>query len=131
MRKHFTGSADRDIMCKEPKKKGALAVSTADKMTEMEINEGVIRYRETPGAVLLDVRTTEEYGDGHIPGSRNIPLPTIPTVDGIIQDKDTPVFVYCLSGGRSRRAAAFMAKVGYTAAVNIGGIKDYTGELEK
>ncbi|MDY5055898.1 MAG: rhodanese-like domain-containing protein, partial [Bullifex sp.] len=39
-----------------------------------DINEGVKEYRETNGAVLIDVRTPEEYREGHIPESMNIPL---------------------------------------------------------
>lgn len=105
-------------------------MSTADNLKELDINKGLEQWKGTPGAVLLDVRTEEEFSDGRVPGSRNVPLPTIPTIEGIITDKDTPVFVYCLSGGRSNRAAAFMKKIGYTNVTNIGGIKDYTGELE-
>ena len=105
-------------------------MSTADHLKELDINKGIAQWKVTPGAVLLDVRTEEEFSDGRVPGSRNVPLPTIPTIEGIITDKDTPVFVYCLSGGRSNRAAAFMKKIGYTNVTNIGGIKDYTGELE-
>ena len=39
-----------------------------------DINEGVELFRSTPGALLLDVRTAQEYAGGHIPGSVNIPL---------------------------------------------------------
>ena len=39
-----------------------------------DINDGVDEFRNTPNAVLLDVRTKEEYKDGHIEGSINIPL---------------------------------------------------------
>ena len=38
------------------------------------INQGVEEYKATPGAVLLDVRTISEYREGHIPGSKNVPL---------------------------------------------------------
>ena len=54
----------------------------------------------------------------------------MPTVEETLTDKNAPIFLYCLSGGRSNRAAAFMAKVGYTNVTNLGGIKDYTGEKE-
>ena len=39
-----------------------------------DINQGVREFRETPGALLLDVRTPQEYDAGHIPGSQNVPF---------------------------------------------------------
>ena len=94
------------------------------------IDEGVELFRATPGAVLLDVRNENEYADGHIPGSINLPLMQLPKIGEIVEDLDTPLFVHCLSGGRSGKAVAFLQEQGYTKAVNIGGIKAYTGEKE-
>ena len=65
------------------------------------INQGVREFRETPGAVLLDVRTPQEYDAGHIPGSQNAPLQIIDTADVVTASKDAPLFVYCHSGARS------------------------------
>ncbi len=96
-----------------------------------DINAGVKEFEGTEGAVLLDVRTADEYAEGHIPGSINIPLNTVPTVLERIPDKDTPLFVHCLSGGRSAKAVAFLKKQGYTQVKNIGGINQYTGPIEK
>ena len=48
-----------------------------DFFKQSDINQGVKEFTATPGAVLLDVRTSEEYRDGHIPGSRNVPLQDI------------------------------------------------------
>ena len=62
--------------------------------------------------VLLDVRTPDEYRQGHIPGSKNVPLQSISKVAGIIDNKSTPIFVHCLSGARSRQAAAVFAANG-------------------
>ena len=45
-----------------------------DLFQQADIDQGVKEYLATPGAVLLDVRTSEEYRDGHIPGSKNVPL---------------------------------------------------------
>ena len=100
-------------------------------MEQMDLAQGLAEYEKTPGAVLLDVRTPEEYGNGHVAGSRNLPLQTIMQVEDEIPEKDTPVFVYCQSGGRSRRAAAFMEKIGYSNVKNIGGVAGYNGQLEK
>lgn len=102
-----------------------------DNLMGPDLRQGLAEYEKTPGAVLLDVRTPEEYAGGHVAGSRNLPLQAIVNVEDEIPEKDTPVFVYCQSGGRSRRAAAFMEKIGYTNVKNIGGLAGYNGPLEK
>lgn len=95
-----------------------------------DIGEGVREYNATPGAVLLDVRTPDEYREGHIPGSKNVPLQSIDKVAGMIDNKSTPIFVHCLSGARSRQAAAVLQQLGYTNVKNIGGISAYAGKVE-
>lgn len=95
-----------------------------------DIHRDVEQFRQTGGAMLLDVRGIDEYAEGHIPGAVNIPLQVLPTKQGLPEDLDTPIFVYCRSGGRSRRAAAFLEKLGYENVKNIGGIMDWTGEIE-
>ncbi len=95
-----------------------------------DINAGVEEFKNTAGAVLLDVRTTDEYKQGHIPGSINIPLDEIRKVDQRVPKKDTPLFVHCLGGGRSGRAVAQMKQMGYTNVKNIGGIGSYKGKVE-
>ena len=96
-----------------------------------DINQGVREFSTTAGAVLLDVRTSGEYAEGHIPGSKNLPLQSIDKVDRMIENKATPIFVHCLSGARSRQAAAVLQQMGYTNVKNIGGIASYTGKVEK
>lgn len=92
-----------------------------------DINQGVQAYGATPGAVLLDVRTPQEYRQGHIPGSENIPLQALEEAGRY--PKDTPIFVYCHSGSRSRQAAAMLGAMGYTQVKNIGGIAAYVGKV--
>ena len=96
-----------------------------------DINQGVKEYSTTDGAVLLDVRTPDEYRQGHIPGSKNVPLQSISKVAGMIDNKSTPIFVQCLSGVRSRQAAAILKQMGYTNVKNIGGISSYAGRVER
>ncbi len=95
-----------------------------------DINKGVEEWKNTPGAVLLDVRTKGEYRNGHIPGSINIPLDRIERISGRVVKKETPIFVHCLSGARSGRAVNHLKQLGYTAAKNIGGISSYRGKVE-
>ena len=94
-----------------------------------DINTGVAEYKTNVGAVLLDVRTLEEYFDGHIDGSVNIPLDRINSVENIVKDKSTPLYVYCLSGGRSGLAVSHLKQIGYTNVKNIGGISSYRGKV--
>ena len=86
------------------------------------------KWRNTKGAILLDVRTADEYSEYHIDGSMNIPLGNLESIVQIITNKATPLYVHCLSGGRSARAAAFLKGKGYTDVHDIGGISAYKGE---
>jgi rhodanese-related sulfurtransferase len=79
---------------------------------------------------LIDVRTPEEYHAGHIPGSRNIPLDRIGEIEKTVPDRDAKLFVYCLSGGRSASACAYLVRLGYTNVTNIGGIARWNGRIE-
>ena len=101
-----------------------------DFFKQTDINQGIKEYTATPGAALLDVRTSEEYRGGHIPGSRNVPLQAIDRVTSVAENKDTTLFVYCHSGARSRQATSMLQNMGYTNVNNIGGIAAYTGKVE-
>ena len=80
--------------------------------------------------LILDVRTEQEYFSGHIPGAMCIPNEDIDeTVVEILPDKEQVIFVYCRSGNRSKQAAEKLANLGYTNIVEIGGVKDWPGDL--
>ena len=100
----------------------------ADKMFLFaNINKKLEEYRNTPGAVLVDVREVDEFRSGHIPGAINQPLSTISQIK---IPKDKTLFVYCLRGSRSRRAVGILKRMGYSAK-SIGGITAYKGEIER
>ncbi len=81
--------------------------------------------------ILLDVRTIEEYNDGHIPGAINVANESIGTAEiAELPNKDQRIYVYCRSGNRSKQAAKKLVKLGYTNIVEIGGIIDYHGDTE-
>ena len=80
-----------------------------------------------PGAILVDVREADEFATGHITGAVNAPLSTI---SNTTLPKDAPLFLYCLRGSRSKRAAGILKKMGYTVK-SIGGISGYKGDLER
>ena len=106
-------------------------MSFFDLFKQPDVNQGVKEFQRTSGAMLLDVRTPEEYRSGHIPGSKNISLQTIDKVVSIAENKDTALYVYCQSGARSRQAAGMLKQMGYTNVNNIGGIAAYTGKVER
>lgn len=91
-----------------------------------DLEEGLERWRAVPGAVLLDVRTPEEFRTGHVPGAVNLPMDRL--AEGNLP-QDRPIFAYCLSGARSAQACAWLKRRGYEA-VNLGGIGGYRGVLE-
>ena len=95
-----------------------------------DINQGVQEYKNAVGAVLLDVRTPQEYREGHIPGSQNVPLQQLDKVEEVTENKDTVLYVYCHSGARSRQAVNLLNHMGYTNVHNIGGIAAYSGKVE-
>lgn len=83
--------------------------------------------RATENSRLIDVRTPGEYAGGHVPGAQNVPLDRIGAFEA---PRDTPLFVYCQSGGRSSQAAHILQSRGFTDVVNVGGIMSYRGPLE-
>lgn len=102
-------------------------------MTEpsVDINEKVKEFQADPDAVLLDVREDVEYQSGHIPQAVSQPLSRIDQIEGAIPDRTKKIYVYCHSGKRAGEAVYYMHAMGYENMENIGGIKDYTGEIEK
>ena len=81
------------------------------------------------GAVIIDVRTSEEYNREHIPNAVNIPLDQIDTIG---YDKETKIIVYCQSGMRSREAVQKLVDMGYTNLYDLdGGLLNWGGDLEE
>ena len=79
--------------------------------------------------LILDVRTREEYEQGHIPGAVCVPNESIGSGElSALPRKDQLILVYCRSGNRSKQAAQKLADAGYTNIVEFGGILSWTGE---
>ena len=81
------------------------------------------------GAVVVDVRTPEEYGEGHLARATNIPVQVfaqrLADVDKLVAgDKSKPVVVYCAAGARAARAKQQLEAAGYTQVINGGGYDD-------
>ena len=90
------------------------------------------KMMETQKVIVVDVRTLEEYNEGHIPNAISVPLETIENEAEVkLKNKDGLILVYCRSGRRSREAALKLIEKGYTNVIDFGGIKDWNGEVVK
>lgn len=93
------------------------------------MDEGLELISKDSDYILLDVRTSEEYANGHIPGAINIDVDILE--DDLDLLKDKTIYVYCRSGRRSKIAADILEANGYTDIIEFGGIIDYHGKIEK
>ena len=83
------------------------------------------------GYIILNVRTQEEYDQGHVPGAILIPNTEIKVrAVGELTDKDQLILVYCRSGRRSKLAAEILVELGYPNIKEFGGIIDWPYEIE-
>ena len=121
-----TGNEKQSLtMSKESKngKKAEYKKITSDEAKKM---------METQKVIVVDVRTLEEYNEGHIPNAISVPLETIENeAEAKLKNKDDLILVYCRSGRRSREAALKLIENGYTNVIDFGGIKDWNGEVVK
>ena len=83
------------------------------------------------GYIILDVRTQEEYDQGHIPGAIVISHEEIEEkAEQVLTDKEQLILVYCRSGRRSKIGAEALVELGYTNIKEFGGIIDWPYEVE-
>lgn len=94
--------------------------------------EAVRMMQEEADYLIVDVRTPEEYAEGHIPDAVNVPNETIgDSAPEALPDKEQILLVYCRSGRRSKAASEKLAALGYTKVYEFGGINTWTGEVVK
>jgi phage shock protein E len=83
------------------------------------------------GAVVIDVRTAEEFATGHLTGATNIPFEDIVAgVNKLKLAKDSKILLYCRSGRRSGIAQESLVAAGYSATLNGGGYDTLTVKPE-
>ena len=98
---------------------------------ELSLMEAAQILRDQPDSgILLDVRSDEEWKEGHLPGAFHIPHDQIRQRAKKELPQGKPLFVYCRSGHRAGLAKKDLEKLGFTEVHNVGGILDYKGELE-
>jgi len=104
------------------------SVVSAQSLTPAEFET---RLKQTTTPQLLDVRTTGEFGGGHLPDATNLDVRNPAFGDSLARfDKKRPVFVYCLSGGRSAQAAEQMREQGFSVYEMQGGYLKWTTLLK-
>lgn len=75
------------------------------------------------GAQVIDVRSPEEFRDGHVAGAINVPLGRLGAeISRVAPDKQKPLLVHCLSGGRSAIARQQLKRLGYGNVFNLGSL---------
>ena len=74
--------------------------------------------------LIIDVRSSGEFEDGHVEGALNIDISDV--MQGTLPDvsKDTPIILYCRSGGRASLAKQILESAGFTDVTNGGGLLD-------
>ena len=81
-----------------------------------------LKNKMSQGAILIDVRSRQEYQEGHLTGAINIPeYEIIKSIEKEIPKKNQLIIIYCQYGGRSRNVYKMMKKLGYTNVYNLYG----------
>lgn len=84
------------------------------------------------GSVIVDVRSPGEYQMGHVQGALLVPLSDLMGGAAFpVEDKATPIVVYCASGGRSSMAQALLTQMGYSQVTNGGSPQEVAAALGK
>ena len=113
--------------CKTQENKAGALQAGYHKITAEEAKQKIAANSQ---AVVLDVRTAEEYRDKHIPKAVLLPLAEVKEKAAtVLPDKNAEILVYCRSGHRSRQAALLLAEMGYTSVHDFGGIQDWPYEV--
>lgn len=116
---------------------GCVNVNTKDNITQeatyKKISaEDAKKIIDSEDVIVLDVRTPEEYNEGHIENAVLLPVNEIKDKAGeVLTDKDAKILVYCRSGNRSATAAKELIELGYTDVYDFGGIMSWPYEIVK
>ncbi len=76
------------------------------------------QLEQTPNAVIVDVRSSAEFKQGHLPSAMNIPFDQIAQLEAQVKEKDRPILLYCRSGQRARIAEQQLNALGYPNTFN-------------
>lgn len=94
-----------------------------------EVNQNTLLNMEKGTHIIVDVRTKQEYQEGHVPNAINIPLQKLQAdFKPAVLSKDKTLVLYCRSGYRAGKAAKILQDNGYTNLVHLDG--DMLGWIE-
>lgn len=89
-------------------------------MEKYDISMEQLNNMVSEGAVLLDIRSPQEYEEGHLEGSILIPeYELMAKAEKIIIDKEKTIIVYCNTGTRSKKAQKILNRLGYEKVYNL------------
>jgi rhodanese-related sulfurtransferase len=86
----------------------------------ISVSDARAMMQSSPNLLVVDVRTPQEFAQGHLKGAVNIPLSDMTTQIGGL-DRDRPILVYCQTGYRSTQASVALVQAGFTQVYNMEG----------
>lgn len=111
---------------------GCGTVKEERKMISYEEVNGVIEnYENLEHVYIIDVREEDEFNEGHLINSYNIPLSRLQTIESENISLDSKIIVYCRSGNRSKTAQEKLNELGYTNVYDMGGIINWPYDVVK
>lgn len=101
-------------------------------ITQVNVKDALEMLKDS-GVTMLDVRSPQEFQNGHIEGAKLIPLPEISNrIDELASDKDRQILTYCYAGSRSMAANRVLRRNGFTKIFNLrGGITAWINQGNK
>lgn len=126
----FVGTVEaylwRDLVpCGQPLSQSFNAAQSAD----YSIGPITAKSLLAEGAVLLDVRSPEEYAAGHLDGALNMEYTALLTgAETLLPDKNTKIITYCSAAKRSAQAVTTLLGLGYTAVYNLGSMRNFEAD---
>lgn len=106
--------------------------AAAEGYTKITAEEALQQLSNNPKAVIVDVRTKEEYDAGHVAKAILIPNETISnTPPKELPDKEAQIYVYCRSGNRSAQAGKKLRAMGYKHIYDFGAFSGWKGDVSK
>ena len=91
-----------------------------------------LSWASDEGTMIIDVRSDREWQAGHLATAVHLPLNNIAQdIDGLVDNKQQKIYLYCRSGNRSGKAVKILQSLGYSHVINAGGIAEASDFLDQ